>query len=352
MINDINIKFKENTANPIKTRRAGTVAIILKDSTKTGNIHILNSTADIKGFNTDSTNALNDLFTAGVKKVIVLNSRDSYTVDNCITALDTITANYICVLSEDNADHVKLSKYIQGITKKYGTKMGVLYKVDNTNCPNLRNFVNEKVTFNDDRGEVAGYKAIPYITGVLASMPLSRGAKGFVLTLLKSVENVDNIEDAVNNGKLVLNYNGQDVRIVAGVTTLTSVDAENTESMKSIVINEALNLIRDNINEAFKNYIGAYKNKYSVQMLIISSIKGYFKELESLEVLDSEYDNTAEIDADAMRIYWQKKGRTEIADLSDNEIKKYTCGKNVYIKASIKLLEVVEKFDITINLTV
>ena len=351
---EINIKFKELTANPVKMQAKGhVVLLIFNDETLVKGIKIYNKLSEI-GSTVSDTNKLylEDVFVGGANKLTVMNVKDDFTIDNAIQQLDNIKFNYVGALSEEATNHEKIASYIKASEKKQKTVKGVLYKKEGQDCMHLINVINEKITFNDTRGEVKGYNVIPYLLGVLAGMPLSRSATNYNLSSLKTVENIDDIQGKIKAGNLVLNYNGEKCTILSGNNTLTTIDKDHSEAMKSILIVETMDLMKDDLETNFKLYIGGYKNSFETQMLIISSLNAYLKELENLEVLDKQYDNKIEIDVDAMRIYWQSKGKTEIAELGDGELKKRTCGKNVYLKADVKILEVIENFYLTVFLTV
>lgn len=347
----INIKFLENVSNAVKITPKGHVALIIKDKVLKENILVVNKITDVKGLSEDNIEYVKDVFIGGAAKVTLINIKDTFDITKAIKSLDSIKANYVCVLSGEHSDQIALAKYIKTADKALKTIKGVVYNVPNQDCMHLINLINTKVTFNDERNEVDAWKALPYLTGVLAGMPYSRGATNYNLSGISKTSNVENIESEVEKGNLVLNYDGEKTKIVSGVTTLTTIDKEHSEVMKSIVVVEAIDLMRDDIHSNFQLYIGAYKNTYSMQMMIISSIKAYFKELTRLEVLDAEFNNTIDQDIQAMRIYWESKGQ-DTSKISDSEIRKKTCGKNVYFVSSVKILEVIENFDLKVYLTV
>lgn len=347
----INIKFLEDVANSVKMQPRGHVVLILNDSTLTDNIKIFKKISEVEGLTAENIQYVKDVFVGGSAKVTILNIRDTFTIDKAIKELDNIKANYVGVLSAETSHHSALSKYIKATDKDLKTLKGVTYKVNNQDCMHLINVINENVVFNDERGKQEGFKVIPYILGVLAGMPLTRGATNFNLTELASVTNVDDVEAEAKKGNFVLNFDGEKVKVVSGINTLTTVDRDHSEAMKSVVVLEAMDLIRDDIEANFKLYIGGYKNTYSVQMMILTSIKAYFKELTRLEVLDPEFNNNITQDVQAMRLYWEGKGQ-DMSKLSDGDVRKRTCGKNVYFVASIKILEVIENFDLKVFLTV
>lgn len=111
-----------------------------------------------------------------------------------------------------------------------------------------------------------------------------------------------------------------------------------------------MDLMRDDIFSTFKSWIGKYKNKYDNQVLFFSAINAYFKELAREDILDKEYNNYSEVDVEAQKSAWLAVGKTEVEDMEDEQIKKLTFKKKVFMTAQIKILNAVEDFKFTINM--
>ncbi len=122
------------------------------------------------------------------------------------------------------------------------------------------------------------------------------------------------------------------------------------KDMKDIIIIESMDLMRDDIYSTFKGWIGKYKNKYDNQVLFFYYDNAYFKELAREDILDKEYNNYSEVDVEAQRLAWLAVGKTEVEDMEDEEIKKLTFKKKVFMMAQIKILNAVEDFIFTIDM--
>ena len=121
--------------------------------------------------------------------------------------------------------------------------------------------------------------------------------------------------------------------------------------MQFIETVEAMDMIQDDIRDVFKEtYLGPYKNKLDNQMLLISAINGYFKELANGNVLDSEYSNNASININAQRDAWISSGKKEAADWDETKVKNSTFRRDVYLLGDIKILGSMTnlKFDISL----
>ena len=79
-------------------------------------------------------------------------------------------------------------------------------------------------------------------------------------------------------------------------------------------------------------------------------MNSYFRQLVKEDVLDSEYDNRSEVDVEAQRLAWTSVGKTEVEDMTDEEIKKLTFKKKVFMLGNIKILNAVEDFEFTIHM--
>ena len=142
------------------------------------------------------------------------------------------------------------------------------------------------------------------------------------------------------------------VKIARGINSLTTTDGLNlTEDMKYIDIVETMDLINDDISNAFiETYLGKYKNNYDNQMLFVSAINSYFTDLENELILDNNYNNTVTIDTETQRNSWIGVGKTEAADWDDVTIKNNTFKRSVFLKGDIKILGAMEDLKFTVYL--
>ena len=142
------------------------------------------------------------------------------------------------------------------------------------------------------------------------------------------------------------------VRICQGINTLITYDGENaTEDMSFIETVECMDMIQDDISDVFKEtYLGNYKNKLDNQILLISAINGYLKELADNNILDPEYENKVSINVEKQRQAWITSGKSEAADWDDSKVKTSTFKRDVFLSGDIKVLGSMTnlKFDISL----
>lgn len=362
---EIDIVFKQKAKTITKRSEEGIAILIIRDDT--------NKTFSVKRYS--------DILELNKDKTL-------YTEDNFQALTDTLTfapyytyAIRIDTLQEDNTTPTTIDIALKIIEKnvKYGrvTVAGgtsedfntlaswgktmenkkKCYKVLTFNpsvapdCKHVENFANEKVTFTDSRGTVTGDKYLPSMLGILASCNINRSATNFICSNLSSCEEPDDIDTAINSGKLVLMNDVDEVKVALGINSLTTTDGENiTEDMKYIDYVEAMDLIVTDLRDAFKVYQNGYKNKLDNQMLYISAANDYLRTIAEDDILDINYDNYVEIDVAAQRQAWIKSGKTEAADWSDAVVKKNTFKRSMFVTGDSKILGSMDNLSLVMNL--
>ena len=60
--------------------------------------------------------------------------------------------------------------------------------------------------------------------------------------------------------------------------------------------------------------------------------------MANIDVLDSEYSNTAEIDVEEQRNTWVASGKSEATEWDDNKVRSMTYKRSIFLKGDIKIL--------------
>ena len=86
-------------------------------------------------------------------------------------------------------------------------------------------------------------------------------------------------------------------------------------------------------------------------MLFIAAVRGYFGRLAGEDILDSEYENTVDINVAAQRAAWVATGKAEASEWTDAEVRKMAFKRTVFLAADIKILGSMEnlKFEISME---
>lgn len=215
---------------------------------------------------------------------------------------------------------------------------------------------NEVMKLYDTAGEVLteGQK-VALISGAIACCGIERSLTNYTLPLISTVELVSTYTDtayttAVANGVIIAKITAGKPRVVSGVNT-AEVSGNITEDMQHIEVICTMDTIAKDISDTFANYYrGAYKNNYDRQLLFISAINEYFRQLANEEALDPSFDNKSYIDVEEQRSAWIAKGKAEAKDWSDDKVRVMSFGRQLFIGANIKICQSMEDLQMVITL--
>ena len=355
---NIDIAFKQKATSSIEKSERGIAILILKNDETSGcpsyaeYKEITEFEASKSKYSTANQTAIKDVFVFPPNKIVVVNAD---TVVNALIEIEkNIPTGWITIASTDEEeDFSGLVSWIKSKEKAKKTYKAITWKATSTDCKHIVNFTNTKVKLNDIRGEVDAVQYLPSLLGILASCGGSgKSATYYKCTNLESVTGFADVDTELAKGDLVLFNDINSVRICQGINTLITLDGEkSTEDMQFIETVEAMDMIQDDIRDVFKEtYLGPYKNRLNEQMLFISAINGYFKELEDADILDSEYQNIASINVDSQRKAWIASGKSEAVDWDDAKVKSSTFKRDIYLSGDIKILGSMTnlKFDISL----
>jgi hypothetical protein len=181
------------------------------------------------------------------------------------------------------------------------------------------------------------------IAGILAGLSLSRSATYYELAEVDDfTETIDPNTD-IDAGKLIFVKKADGTaRIGRGVNSLTTTTATKGADFKKIKIIEGVDMVRDDIQNTFNDsYVGKVINSYDNKVLFLAAVNAYFKSLEKIDVLDPDSTNLAEVDTTTQSTWLTAQG-VDVSLLSDQQIKEYNTGDNVFALANAKYLDAME----------
>mgnify|MGYP004656227665 CR=1 FL=1 len=340
------VEFRNKAATAVTRSERGVVCVVLTDATKTTTLHEYKTASDVPASDWTAENAglLKDALEAGASKLYAVRLGANEDIDDVKATLDALKFNWICHLNTTQTDIVS---YVAARNAS-GSSLRVKAIVSGAAAPDdmhVVNLKNTKVTKTDGT-ELTANKYLPHLAGVLAGLGMDRSVTYYELSDLQSVDDVEKPGEAVDGGYLVLINDYGTVKIARGVNSATT--AEN-DDFKKIAIVEAMDMIREDIMETFKNYyLGKYKNSLDNQSLFVAAVNTYFRTLTGEGVLNPDYDNLAEIDTTAQRSAIVASGKTEALDWDDQTVKKSPFKSNVYLKANVQILDAIE--DLTFSI--
>ena len=298
---------------------------------------------------------IEDVFLTDISKLFVIKIANEKTFDD-IKPFINKEINWIAYIGETKEEQKKLADFVKLENKTRAKRLkAICYDLEQASADDMHivNFTNKSVTKTDGT-TVVGYEYLGRLLGVLAGCRMDTSVTYTVLSDLKNAEEIGNTEainTAIGNGQLVLINDDDGVRIARGVNSLQTNDKNHTEDMKYITIVEAMDLIYEDIINTFKKvYLGRFKNSYDNQVLLISAINSYFRDLAREEILDPNYNNTTFVDIEKQREIWISNGKIEAQNWSDIEVKNNTFRTNVYLQANVKFLNAMEDLLFVVNM--
>jgi len=350
------ITFKQLATSLIQRSERGTAILLLSDTTgaATGstiiNTKVYRSVADIDEslYTKDNIKHIKNCLFYAPYELIVISSNSTKFADFAKAIVKIRKTGWITFAGNDTmqSDLMSWIKSMENNSRTYkavGTQKGADSK--------------QYVYFNqkgiDNNGdEVPAKNYLSSLLGIIASCNVQGGLTNFLCTDLSEIAEVDNIDTAISSGQLVLTNETDGVRIVSSINSLTTTNGStSTEDMQHIETVEAMNLIMDDIKKAFKEtYQGKYKNKYTNQILFVGAVNEYFRSLSSQDILSEDFENKAEIDVDRQRSAWLGIGNQAAIDWSDDEVKKNTFGRSVFVKCNIKILNCMENLEFIVSM--
>lgn len=349
----IDIAFKQLSASIIERSGKGRLALILADETADKpKWQLFKELSEVVSgdFSEDNARFIKEAFIAGANEVLAVRIKKTETVqEHAVPILKGQIFDWVALAVETKALQDEVANFVIAFNKNTNRKIkGLVYNATDPDNMHVVNFVTSKF-YTDDFVENPGWKLIPRIAGLLAGVPFNMAATYWKVPGVVAVEEPQDLDAAVNGGKLFL-FNDIDViRVARGVNSLVTIDANHTDDMKSIAVVETMDLIMRDIHEAFKVYIGKFKNKYDNQCLFITAVNAYFAELATKDILDNKYDNHCTVDVAAQRQAWQAV-KPEAAKWSDEQIRSSAFKREVFLLGKIKVLDAVEDLTFTINM--
>lgn len=357
----MNILFREKGSTAIVRGERGIVVLLLKENAVPAvNPIIMSTTGDIPDTLSDSNKEQIKLAFMGYVKpplevIAYIISEDTTDYAEAQHYLETIKWDYFVFPEIEDGKVEEFATWIKTLRETIDKKVKAILPNCNADHEGVINFSNAKNLVG-----TTTYTAKQYcsrIAGIIAGTPLTISATYAPLKELTDCDHLIKTERdaAVDAGKLILVNDGEKVKIVRAVNSLTSTTGDKGNKFKKIKIVDTMDLIHDDVKKtASDSYIGKVPNDYDHKVLLVSAISGYFEQLE-LDGLLARGKSSVYIDVEAQRAYLKSVGYTtsdgKTPDkMSDQEVKEADTEDNVFIAASITILDSMEdiKFNITI----
>ena len=314
----------------------------------------------------------NDSDTAAITTLVPVIVDSTITQADALKNASVLKFNYICHPTGSAQDQEDLASWVMAQRRtKYKTIKGIVANVD-ADSYGVINFTtgNNRVInpdYTDALLEAEGiaeavpatipqyiiYTAAEYtarILGIACGISLDRSMTYYELSEVVDCDVYDDVDEHINNGELCLidEGDGNGVKIARGCNSLHTFTTDVGQDFRYIKIVETIDLITDDIRETFRSdYLGKVLNDYDHKMLFIAAILVYFEELKG-NILDNSATakNEVDIDFEKNRDYAKLKGY-EVSEMSDQEIREFNTGTNVFLDGSITPVNAME--DLHVN---
>jgi len=341
---EIIIEFSTKGVTAIQRSARGIVALILKDSTDASfdtKVYTNISEIDAADWTAANKDYIEKAFLGTPSKVIVERvAADALDYNAALDRLKNKKWNYLAIPGIAAGDVATIATWIK-------TERDINKKTFKAVLPNhagdhegIINFTTDNIVVGAKTYTTAEYCA--RIAGILAGLPFTRSATFYALEEVESITESADPDADIDAGKLILINDGEKIKIGRGVNSLTTTTADKGEEFKKIKIIEGVDLVRDDIRDTFYNdYVGKIVNSYDNKVIFLASVNAYFKSLANENVLDPAFDNKAEIDIEAQRLYLEGRG-IDTSAMTEQQIKEANTGSEVFARASVKFLDAME----------
>lgn len=345
--------FSGKAVSAIERSARGIVAIVLTDDTDGGkdlNIYKKVDEVDFENWTEQNYNYLKLVF-AGAPSTAIAIRRAAGEADysGVLKKLKDLKWNYLTIPGLAAKDTAVVSAWI----KQYRDDERKTFKAVLAHCKGdhegIINFTTENI-----KSAVTGAKhtAAEYcarIAGVLAGLSLARSSTFFVLDDISEADTPEDPGERIDNGELVVIFDGKQFKIGRGVNSLVTFTAEKPEDVRFIKIVEGMDLYMDDIRETYEeNYVGKVINDYDGKQMFVAAIGAYHTGLLG-NVLDKSFENTVAVDIEAQRTYLDGRG-TDTSDMDEIAIAKANTGTKVFITSNVKFVNAMEDMKMNVNM--
>lgn len=353
------IEFIKKAVQSITIGAGGIVGIILKDGVHNGALIIKGVDEIPTDFSKENQSYIERAFVGAPKKVIVYTlPKEAENYAEALKYFAVTTVNYLVGAPDISpTEATYLATWCKGIRKNTTKRPVVIVPKTVADAKCVINFEIVGATEGDciNVGDTVFTEAqyCSRIAGLLAGLDLKVSATYKPLSEVDSIPIVDkeDVDEAVDAGKLTLYNDGDRIVIARGVTSLTTVTETDTEDLKKIKILAIQDLIETDIYSTInKSYIGNYSNSYDNKQLLVTAIKAYLKKL-STEDGGKGYINAGynmEISVAKQKAWLEAHGK-DTSNMDEQAIKEANTGSYVGLDGVVSILDAMEDVDITIT---
>ena len=357
----ININFKTLAQTVVARTERGIACIIVKDANVAGGKYVYTRVKQIKEtYNEDNLSLVKKAFNKyGDKKVVVYvisqaddgmgSMVDDETLEEVLVALKKEQISYLaCNFELQQADVDALKIFVEErVANNMDLQVITNFAIDNEY---FINYVSTGVKINGEAVEPC--RMMCELAFVLSATPQTQSATYYVFDDVTAVDELDNEDMVVEQGKVFITFDGEKYKLSRAVNSKVTLNNGEKKDIKKIKIVEGRILVKGDIYRVFRdNYTGKCVNDYNNRLSFVSEINRYLVALAYEGILNIDYNNYVELDVQAMRDYMEDECGVDTTEMKDIDVLKDAecyCGSKVFLKGQVRFIDAMEDCDITL----
>ena len=348
---EINILFKTLAKTASIRSARGVACIVVKDSAVEGKYVYTREKQITQSYDDDNLSLVKEAFNKyGVTKLVVYAiDKTGGTLADALNNLKKVEINYLACNFALEENDVTLLKQFKETRVKNNMDLQIIANVA-ADDEYFINFASTGISVNGSA--IEPHRFMCKLAFILASIPQTESATYYVLDDVTAVTEIENEDEAVEQGKIFITFDGEKYKLSRAVNSKTTLAANEKKDLKKIKITEGKIIVKGDIYKVFRDkYIGKCNNDYNDRLSLVSEINRYLTNLAYEGILNIDYDNHVELDVQAMRDYMETEVDTDTSDMKDIDVLKDVeglCGSKVFIKGQVRFVDAME--DITLVL--
>jgi len=348
----IEIIFKSLASSFIARSQKGIVLLILKDQTPTFTSATYNLFSEVnkEDWTPKNYDLIEKTFLGRPTKVMIEVQGADELLADVLKRVKSKKWNYLAIPEATETNNIAL--FIEEQREYHGKTFKAVLANTPADYEGVINFTADEIKVGEKTYSTAEYTC--RIAGILAGLSFTRSSTYYVLPEVDSIKEVDDPNAAIDNGELILINDGEKIKIGRGVNSLKTLigpvtNEKKSEELKKIKIIDGMDQIKEDITSTYENeYVGKYNNNYDNQVLFISDVNSYLKDIAG-EILDNHYDNKADVNVEAQRLAWKSVG-VDVTDLSDQQVKEKSFRSKVFLGGNVKFLDSMEDLEFVVTM--
>ena len=354
---EILISFLQKATTAVQKSSRGMVAVLLEDSTTEQFLSPYRKEKELKkeDWTEGNLKMLKLAFKGAPQKVLairMLKTDGAADLEGTLKEILPINIDYLVYPGYKSGQMAAFKTFLKDAHAK-GKKVKAVLPSCDADCEHIINFATPSITAKwEDQEEAEEYTCAQYtcrIAGILAGLPLTQSSTYYALEEVVDAQGLEeDVDAAIDAGKLILVFDGEKYKIGRGVTSLVKISSEKTEDLKKIKIVEGMDVLIHDIYSTFEeNYVGKLVNSYDNKQMFVGAVNDYFSRLYG-SVLDGNADNYVEVSAELNREYLEEHN-VDTADMTEQKLKEANTGSWMFLEGTVKFLDAAE--DLKLQMT-